>query len=242
MLHFQAGYMTSPIGTENEQRREQWLALTLKRVPSGSRILDAGAGELKYKRLCEHLEYVSQDFAQYDGVGNRKGLQTGTWDHKGIDIISDITSIPEPDASFDAVMCVEVLEHLPNPQAAISEFSRLLKAGGLLILTAPFCSLTHFAPYYFTSGFSVQFLETHLKANKFEVLEMISNGNYFEYMAQELRRIPQVADTYAQTRLGLEGRIARRMMLRVLERLAKRDAGSQELLCYGHHVLARKGT
>ena len=131
----------------NQQNREIWLEEALKKIPTGSRILDAGAGELRYKEFCEHLNYVSQDFAQYNGEGDSKGLQTGTWDQTKLDIISDITEIPELDDSFDAIMCVEVFEHLPDPTLAIKEFARLLKSGGTLIITAPFCSLTHFAPY-----------------------------------------------------------------------------------------------
>jgi 2-polyprenyl-3-methyl-5-hydroxy-6-metoxy-1,4-benzoquinol methylase len=46
-------------------------------------------------------------------------------------------------------MCVEVFEHLPEPIKAVEEFARLFKPGGYLILTAPFCSLTHFAPLSF---------------------------------------------------------------------------------------------
>lgn len=76
-------------------------------ISAVSRILDAGAGELAYKHFCSHLHYVSQDFAQYDGKGNASGLQMGTWDQSNLDIISDITSIPEKDASFDAIMCIK---------------------------------------------------------------------------------------------------------------------------------------
>jgi len=64
-----------------------------------------------------------------------------------VDVISDITSIPLPDASFDACLCTEVLEHLPHPIEALRELARLLRPGGRLILTAPFCSLTHFSPH-----------------------------------------------------------------------------------------------
>ena len=147
------------IGTNNEVTRLKWLAETLKRIPQGSRILDAGAGELAQKKYCAHLNYISQDFAKYDGKGNNTGLQTQDWDNSKIDIVSDITSIPQPDASFDAIMCVEVFEHLPDPIAAIKEFSRLLRKNGTLILTAPFCSLTHFAPYHFYSGFNKYYYE-----------------------------------------------------------------------------------
>lgn len=117
-------------GTRNQATREAWLERTLASIPAGSRILDAGAGELQYKRFCSHLQYVSQDFGQYDGQGDGIGLQKGSWDQSRLDIISDITAIPEPDASFDAIMCIEVLEHLPAPVDALRELIRLLKPGG----------------------------------------------------------------------------------------------------------------
>ncbi len=41
--------------------------------------------------------------------------------------------LPFPDAAFDAVCCLEVLELLPNPQAALNEMSRLLRPGGILL-------------------------------------------------------------------------------------------------------------
>ena len=114
----------------NEDKRNLWLRQTLGSLPAGLRILDAGAGELRNKILCEHLHYVSQDVCQYEGSGDRKGLHTGTWDTSRIDIVCDITSIPEPDASFDAILCSEVFEHLTDPLQALDEFRRLLKPGG----------------------------------------------------------------------------------------------------------------
>ena len=135
------------VGKSNEHSRTTWVKRVLSEIPTGSRILDAGAGEMQYKRFCIHLDYVSQDFGSYDGEGDASGLQVGSWDQSQIDIVGDITDIPEPSASFDAVMCIEVLEHLPDPPAALRELSRLLKSGGMLILTAPFCSLTHFSPH-----------------------------------------------------------------------------------------------
>jgi ubiquinone/menaquinone biosynthesis C-methylase UbiE len=123
----------------------------LKKIPAGYKILDAGAGECQFKKYCTHLNYVSQDFAQYNGDGN-VGLQMGSWDNTQLDIVSDITSIPVADGSFDAVMCTEVLEHVPDPVAALKEMNRTLRSGGYLMITVPFASLTHFAPYHFASG------------------------------------------------------------------------------------------
>ena len=113
-------------GTQNKLARERWLRASLLSIPEGSRVLDAGAGEMQYKRFCSHLDYVSQDFAQYNGQGNGVGLQTGSWEQSQLDIVSDIVDIPQPDASFDAIMCIEVLEHLPAPVEALRELHRLL--------------------------------------------------------------------------------------------------------------------
>lgn len=229
------------VGTINERMREEWLEKSLKIVPAGSRILDAGAGELRYKCFCSHLEYVSQDFAQYDGSGDMSGLQMGTWDQTKIDIVSDITAIPEPDGSFDAIMCIEVFEHLPEPLLALKEFFRLLRVGGHLILTAPVCSLTHFAPYHFYSGFNRYFYETHLPAAGFTLIELEQNGNFFEYLAQEIRRIPFVAKRYSRSRLHFWEYGSLYILLLLLGRLSRRDSGSSELLNFGCHVRAIKG-
>lgn len=229
------------VGTLNQSNREAWLEKTLKQIPEGSRILDAGAGEQRYKRFCAHLKYVAQDFAQYDGKGDGRGLQKESWDQTKLDIVSDITEIPEPDESFDAIMCIEVFEHLPEPIKAIQEFARLLKPGGHLIATAPFCSLTHFAPYHFYTGFNRYFYESHLPANGFKIVDLQENGNFFEYLAQEVRRVPWVAERYVKgSKSRLFELLAMKLCLHMMGRFSKKDSGSEELLHFGCHVLCEK--
>ena len=198
------------------------------------------SGEQQFKCFCTHLKYVAQDFAKYDGRGDSSGLQVGAWDQTQLDIVSDIVAIPEPDASFDAIMCTEVFEHLPNPILAIKEFGRLLKGGGQLIITAPFCSLTHFAPYHYSTGFNSYFYKKHLNDADFEILELTTNGNFFEYVAQELQRVPWVAEKYCMDRMNAMEKFSTRILLKMLERFSKKDNGSKGLLCFGYHVLARK--
>ena len=227
-------------GMNNESTRQKWIQSNLKSLPADLRLLDAGAGEQQYKKYCAHLHYVSQDFAQYDGLGDNTGLQQGKWNNSNLDIVSDISEIPEPDASFDVILCSEVFEHLPNPVLAIKEFSRLLKKGGQLLITAPFCSLTHFAPYHYSTGFNRYFYETHLANNGFEIRSMECNGNYFEFIAQELRRIEEVGHKYARKSPDTFQRILVAGMLRILNKMSKRDSGSSELLHFGYHVHAIK--
>ena len=50
----------------NKEQRNEFLRNVIASLPSGSRILDAGAGELRNKSICSHLNYVSQDICKYE--------------------------------------------------------------------------------------------------------------------------------------------------------------------------------
>lgn len=226
------------VGTQNECKRKQWIQQQLAGIPSGLRILDAGAGELANKQFCKHLDYVSQDYSQYDGKGDQAGLQTSEWDTSKINIVSDITQIPEPDESYDAILCSEVLEHLPDPALVFSEFKRLLKPGGILLLTAPFISLTHFAPYHYQSGFNKYYYEYHLSKHLFRNIELTFNGNFFEVLAQEIRRIPHVCTMYMGIRPPRWFNVICNWQLYYLNKLSKAEQNSSELLSYGIFVRA----
>lgn len=215
----------------------------LKSLPDGAKILDAGAGRLKWKKACSHLEYVSQDFCQYDGKGDGHGLHTGSWNNNNeyqIDIVSDIIDIPVDDGVFDAILCSEVLEHLEKPELAIKEFSRILKPGGKLILTAPFCSLTHFAPYHFCTGFNIYWYEKILNEYGFKIEIIKRNGNYFSYMWQETLRIPFICGQYARKRDFITTFFAIMLAMRLKRYKDNQLGGGEELLCLGYHVKAEK--
>ena len=162
----------------------------------------------------------------------------GTWDQSRLDIVSDITSIPRPDASFDAVLCVEVFEHIPDPVAALREFRRLIRPGGRLILTAPFWSLTHYAPYHYSSGFDRYWYEYWLPRLGFVIDTIDLNGNWFESTAQELRRFNEMSCRFAGRKLGITTRLLIRLLLRQFERANRSDNGSNSVLCHGINILA----
>jgi SAM-dependent methyltransferase len=171
------------------------------------------------------------------------GLQTGSWNFSQIDIVSDILDIPEPDGSFDAVLCTEVLEHLPDPVRALDEMARLLRPGGMFVITAPFWSLTHFAPYHYATGFNRYFYEFHLGRLGFDIVEMTANGNFFECVGQELRRVADMAQRFAggekPNPLELH---AMQIVLGMVERMSARDTGSPDMLHFDCQVRAVKRT
>lgn len=230
----------SEVGMGNKPSRDAWLEKTLKAIPAGRKLLDAGAGEQQFRKFCEHLEYVSQDFAQYDGSGDGKGIQTEKWDTTRLDIISDIRSIPVPDGSFDVVLCTEVLEHVPYPTEAIREMIRVLKKGGTLIITAPFGSLTHFAPYHYSTGFNSYFYRYWMKEYGCSIRELSPNGNYFEWLAQELRYATVTSEKYNGPSMGFWEKISQRRILSWLKRNSRLAPKSHELACFGYHMIAEK--
>ncbi|HEV7165163.1 MAG TPA: class I SAM-dependent methyltransferase [Gammaproteobacteria bacterium] len=82
--------------------------------------------------------------------GNYIGLDyppTITQGYPGLaDVFGDAVRLPFRNATADSVLLLDVLEHLPSPDAAISEAARVLKPGGLLILQVPFMYPVHDAP------------------------------------------------------------------------------------------------
>jgi ubiquinone/menaquinone biosynthesis C-methylase UbiE len=168
----------------NDYNRDCYIEKMAKLIPPGSRVLDAGAGTCKYKPLFSHCQYKAQDFAQYEGSEHIYGE---------LDYVGDITSIPVADGSFDYIICSEVFEHIPRPDLAICEFARILRAGGVVILTAPLGSGIHMAPYHFYGGFTPFWYEHFLAKYGFELKECLPNGGFFKLYAQESQRFLSMA-------------------------------------------------
>jgi SAM-dependent methyltransferase len=58
----------------------------------------------------------------------------------GVDFHSDLTALPRPDASYDAILCSHVLEHVADDRAAMRELRRVLAPGGFAVLQVPIAS------------------------------------------------------------------------------------------------------
>lgn len=222
-----------------EETRDLWVVSHLNKIGGGETILDCGAGEQRYRKHCQHLRYMSQDFCEFDGQAIA-GLDTDhSWDTSGIDIVSDIIDIPVESDSFDNILCTEVLEHIKHPELAIKEFARILKNDGCLFLTIPFTSYTHMAPYHYCCGFDRYWYQEILPEYGFEIVEITSNGNYFDMVAMDLRRTPLMSKTYAKP-LSLLQKMQLTLSIRLLNRLSENSNGSEEFATNEYMVVAKK--
>jgi SAM-dependent methyltransferase len=163
-------------------------ALESKRS-SGGILLDVGAGESQYRALVEGkgLKYLSQDFAQYVPDEKLMGLQDPSWNYGTLDIICDITEIPT-NLNLDLALCTDVLEHVPDPAAAIRSMVRALKPGGSLIVTVPLLSITHQAPYWFQPGLSLQWFEHWSSKLDLKIEHLQLQGDYVDWLSSEVFR------------------------------------------------------
>ena len=161
----------------NQRQRDEWVASVARRLPPGTRILDVGAGPCRYRSLFSHCEYQAQDFGQYQGTV-----------YGQLDYVCDATAIPVEDGSFDAVLCTEVLEHVPEPIRVLKEIGRIVRLGGWAFISAPLGSALHQQPYHFYGGFTPHFYHRFLGEFGFEVVSIEPNGRFFRMLLQELNR------------------------------------------------------
>jgi SAM-dependent methyltransferase len=163
----------------NAAVRDAAVARWAATLAPGSTVLDVGAGTLRYRPLFARCRYVPQDHPDVDYAGGAAGI-----------IRSDITSIPLEPQSVDAILCTEVLEHVEQPLLAIDEFARLLRPGGRLMLSVPSACRVHRVPTHYYGGFAPDFFERSMPARGLALDSLEPVGNWSQYMAQELGRMP----------------------------------------------------
>lgn len=166
--------------------RFRWVEYQIKKCKVG-KILDVGAGEMPFKNLAVKLgfDYRSHDFEKYSGNSESPGLQNKDWLNSGHDLVCDIMEIPED--SYELIIITEVLEHVPDPAAAMAKISKLLAPDGKILITVPFSSRMHQSPFWFSSGLSPFWFFHHAKLNELEVSDCILLGNFYDVMIQEVK-------------------------------------------------------
>lgn len=128
------------------------------------RVLDVGAGETPWRELLAQADYVGLDVESAADFGM----------HQQPDVVYyDGGRMPFPDASFDHLLCSEVLEHVPDPRAFAVELARVLRVGGSLILTVPWSARLHHLP------------NDHHRFTRFALLELLASAGFGDVRIDE---------------------------------------------------------
>jgi SAM-dependent methyltransferase len=175
---------------ERDKFVERWAAT----ITVQSKVLDVGAGPCRYRALFGHCRYYAQDFAKYEGSSEGVLADKSRWTCGQLDFVSDATSIPASEGTFDAVLCTEVLEHVPEPIAVVHELARILRPGGTLLIAAPLGSGLHQEPYHYYGGYTPYWYYKFLADAGFTQIEVIPNGGFFKHYGQESQRFSALID------------------------------------------------
>ena len=99
----------------------------------------------KYARLEGRILDIGSGWRIYAETALRLDIDPGVKP----DVVADIQKgICFPDSAFDTVLIFDVLEHLEDPFHALEEVKRVVRPGGTIYLTVPFCFPRHGVEYF----------------------------------------------------------------------------------------------
>jgi len=140
------------------------------------KLIDVGCGDLYYK------QFIVNTIELYDSIDYMPKAEGVTYkgDIQNMHMIAD--------AQYDSAICLEVLEHVPNPKKALYEIARILKKGGLLVVSVPHLSRLHEMPhdYYRYTKFGLNHLFN--KAG-FDIVIIKERGGVFSFLAHQISSV-----------------------------------------------------
>lgn len=137
------------------------------------KVLDIGCGDMAFRKFV--MAYAEE----YDGLD----IERRTPGVKYLGDVDDMHMIATE--SYDAVLCLEVLEHVPDPSRGASEIYRVLRRGGKLIVSVPHLARLHEEPrdFYRYTKYGLQFL---LEKAGFKVLEVVPRAGLFSFLGHQV--------------------------------------------------------
>jgi ubiquinone/menaquinone biosynthesis C-methylase UbiE len=144
------------------------------------RMIDVGCGDKPYKKLF--APYVSEHL----GIDYEETYKHSAWSSKEkVDFVFSGDRLPFDDASFDTVLCTQVLEHAAKPWVLFAEMTRIMRQNGVLILTIPFSYRLHSEPYDFYR-YTHHGLRALSEQNGLEVVKVFPRGGFWAVIGQKL--------------------------------------------------------
>ncbi len=197
----------------------------LARYATDKKVLDVGAGGSGYHKFFPNRLSVDIDPARRP------------------DVVADAQKLPFADGEYEMVLCTEVLEHVRNPKAAMDELFRVLKPGGMLILTTRFVYPIHDAPNdfwrYTKYGLLHQF-------RNFQIIEIVPEARSFSTIAILLQRLAFQSrfrmDKLVKLALFCCAAIIKHFEWLVVEQYSdiQKSALEKDIMVSGYYIAAKK--
>lgn len=160
------------------------------------RLLDVGCG----------TAWLAEHFADYVGVDGSEDAVNAAREHGREALVHRVEDpLPFPDASFDAVVAKDLLEHVLDPAAVVREIGRVLRPGGRVFASAPdaqrwvWDDYTHVRPFTLT-GFRRLFADQGLEIERSGHESVMPGIGIISGMSPRRRR-PPLLNAAARTRL-----------------------------------------
>lgn len=137
------------------------------------RVLDVGCGGMPFRGS---IADVADEYRSLDVEARVPG----------VDYISDARDMRIVDgATFDGILCSEVLEHVTEPERVLRECIRILVPGGVLVLSVPCLSRLHEEPhdYYRYTTHGLRFL---LEQTGFQIREIVPTASVFSFVGHQV--------------------------------------------------------
>lgn len=138
------------------------------------KLMDFGCGLKPYEAMFQVEEYIGVD---YKGDGP-------TYSHDKVDVFYDGHTLPFNNDHFDSIFSSEVFEHVFNLPEIMTELHRVLKPGGLILVSCPFAFGEHEAPadYARYTSYAIRHLFTN---HGFDVIHYEKTGSFIEAIVQQ---------------------------------------------------------
>jgi len=164
--------------TDYDKRlRECWVAEWARGLQPRVVVLDVGAGDAHMAGVFRRQRYVALDI---EPEPSPRPVTT---------IVGDALRLPLRDESISHVVSIQVLEHVPDPRAALLELARVLPPGGTVCLSIPQSDPEHEQPrdYFRFTSFSLRAL---LGDAGLVPVVLRTKGGYFRRLSAEVRDLP----------------------------------------------------
>ena len=140
------------------------------------RVIDLGCGRMALQPVIHSLNL------EYDGLDLKPSSSEVTFKAD----IQEMSTIP--DGSYETALCLQVLEHVPDPQTAAHEIFRILRPGGIAIITVPHLSRIHDEPNDF-QRFTEYGIRVLLENAGFRMEEIRIRAGLFSFLGHQISSV-----------------------------------------------------